>query len=329
MSYGSPSRCASEWVQIYFAVAKGIIPVAAAGNEFAERQPARVPGLAAARRDRRGHHARRQERVVLQRQRRDRPQRAGRRHPRPRSRRRSTATAPGRLPGARRARASAAPMVSAAMAWVRAARPELTPDRVVQAVRLTRARRAAARLGPADRLRRAQRRRRARRADRQAADPGPARAQRQPRLGERAPRSASPRARCGPAARPSSASTRLLDKQEDPVDVYRIVIPGGRSARISVIPRFGDPSLEVFRSSRSRSTTSTGASRARAGRAARRPSGSRSSTPAPRQALVLRRRSAAGQLALPGARVHPARRLAALVGAGEGAAGERALERPR
>ena len=28
-------------------------------------------------------------------------------------------------------------MVSAAMAWVRAARPELTPDRVVQAVRLT------------------------------------------------------------------------------------------------------------------------------------------------------------------------------------------------
>ena len=31
----------------------------------------------------------------------------------------------------------AAPMVSAAMAWVRAARPELKPDQVVQAVRLT------------------------------------------------------------------------------------------------------------------------------------------------------------------------------------------------
>ena len=31
-----------------------------------------------------------------------------------------------------------APMVSAAIAWVRAARPELTPDRVVQAIRLGR-----------------------------------------------------------------------------------------------------------------------------------------------------------------------------------------------
>jgi len=38
----------------------------------------------------------------------------------------------------------------------------------------------------------------------------------------------------------------LLDKQEDPVDVYRIIIPGNKSAKISVIPRFGDPSLEVF-----------------------------------------------------------------------------------
>ena len=40
----------------------------------------------------------------------------------------------------------------------------------------------------------------------------------------------------------------LLDKQEDRVDVYRIVIPAGRSATASVIPRFGDPSLEVFSS---------------------------------------------------------------------------------
>ena len=41
----------------------------------------------------------------------------------------------------------------------------------------------------------------------------------------------------------------LLDKQEDPVDVYRIVVEGGRSARVTVIPRFGDPALEVFRAS--------------------------------------------------------------------------------
>ena len=41
----------------------------------------------------------------------------------------------------------------------------------------------------------------------------------------------------------------LLDVQEDPVDVYRIVIPAQTTAKISVIPRFGDPSLEVFPSS--------------------------------------------------------------------------------
>ena len=43
MSYGSPSRCAAEWVQIYFAVAKGIIPVAAAGNEFEQGNPLEFP----------------------------------------------------------------------------------------------------------------------------------------------------------------------------------------------------------------------------------------------------------------------------------------------
>ena len=43
MSYSSPSRCAAEWVQIYFAVAKGIIPVAAAGNEFESGNPLEFP----------------------------------------------------------------------------------------------------------------------------------------------------------------------------------------------------------------------------------------------------------------------------------------------
>jgi hypothetical protein len=41
----------------------------------------------------------------------------------------------------------------------------------------------------------------------------------------------------------------LLDKEEDPVDVYRIVLPAGRSARVSAIPRFGDVALTAFRSS--------------------------------------------------------------------------------
>ena len=43
MSYGSRSRCAAEWVQIYFAVAKGVISVAAAGNEFLQGNPLEFP----------------------------------------------------------------------------------------------------------------------------------------------------------------------------------------------------------------------------------------------------------------------------------------------
>ena len=41
----------------------------------------------------------------------------------------------------------------------------------------------------------------------------------------------------------------LLDKEEDPVDVYRIVVGAHRSVRISAIPRFGDIELTVFHSS--------------------------------------------------------------------------------
>ena len=127
--------------------------------------------------------------------------------------------------------------------------------------------------------------------------------------GHRVPASAPPAIWSGGAAKRVNA---LLDIQEDPVDVYRIVIPGGKTAKISVIPRFGDPSLEVFTSSaisvndedaaRGRLPSSPGSKKTE--RVTVTHTGSKS-------ALVLRRRQAAGQLALPGARVHPARRLAA------------------
>ena len=171
MSYGSRSRCVAEWVQIYFAVAKGIIPVAAAGNEFERRQPARVPGLAAARRHRRRDDARTTR---------------ARRSPTPTTRSTSARPASGILTAVPPAldtdgaqdgyqaldgTSFSAPMVSAALAWVRAARPELTarprdPGRAADA-RAT----SCARLGPADRLRRPQRRRRAGGAGGQAPDP--------------------------------------------------------------------------------------------------------------------------------------------------------------
>jgi hypothetical protein len=138
-------------------------------------------------------------------------------------------------------------MVSAAIAWVRAARTELTPDRVVQAVRL--GARDIEKPGwdpltgfgvlnvgnslnlPADKL--------------------PIQDPLEPNDnivwvdGTAFGKPATAIWKGGTAARVNA----LLDKQEDPVDVYRIVIPGGRTAKISVIPRFGDPSVEVFTAS--------------------------------------------------------------------------------
>ena len=134
MSYGSPSRCAAEWVQLYFGIAKGIIPVAAAGNEFQEGNPLEFPAslphvvtvAATTPDDRSAIFSNANTAVDL--------------------------SAPGvgiltAVPPAldtdgvqdgyqaMDGTSFSAPMVSAAMAWVRAARPELTPDRVVEAVK--------------------------------------------------------------------------------------------------------------------------------------------------------------------------------------------------
>ena len=128
-----------------------------------------------------------------------------------------------------------APMVSAAMAWVRAARPDLTPDRVIQAVRLSA--RDVKRPGwdpltgfgvlnvgaalrvPADKL--------------------PIQDPLEPNdnlvwVDGRAFGKAR-RRRSGRAAPPRVNG--LLDKQEDPVDVYRIVVPAASRED------HGDPAL--------------------------------------------------------------------------------------
>lgn len=249
MSYGSPSRCAAEWVQLYFALAKGVIPVAAAGNEFQEGNPLEFPAslphvvtvAATTPDDRSAVFSNANAAVDL--------------------------SAPGvgimtAVPPAldtdgvqdgyqlMDGTSFSAPMVSAALAWIRAARPELTPDRVVQAVRLT-ARDIVAPDGqnrpgwdpltgfgvlnvdnalavPADKL---------------------------PIQDPYEPNDNLVWVDGTAFGKPSAAVWQggkqvqvnaLLDKQEDPVDVYRIVIPAKKSATIKVIPRFGDPSLEVF-----------------------------------------------------------------------------------
>jgi hypothetical protein len=136
MSYGSPSRCAAEWVQIYFAVAKGVIPVAAAGNEFEEGNPIEFPAslphvvtvAATTRDDKSARFSNANNAIDLSAPGTD-----------------IMTAVPAGLPDPDKAQdgysvqsgtSFSAPMVSAAIAWVRAARPDLTPDRVIQAIRL-------------------------------------------------------------------------------------------------------------------------------------------------------------------------------------------------
>jgi hypothetical protein len=138
MSYGSTEPCFPEYVALQFAVAHGIVPVAAAGNEFAARNPLEYPAslphvltVAAVGPPpgfRSSYFSNANAAIDL--------------------------SAPGEsimtaVPVAldtdgvadgyqRQSGTSfAAPMVSAAVAWVRAARPDLTADQVNQAVRLS------------------------------------------------------------------------------------------------------------------------------------------------------------------------------------------------
>jgi subtilisin family serine protease len=230
-------------VQIYFAVAKGVIPVAAAGNEFESGNPLEFPAslphvvtvAATTPDDHSAIFSNANAAVDL--------------------------SAPGvniltavppsldtdGAPDGYQALSGtsfSAPMVSAALAWVRAARPDLSADRVVQAVRLSA--RDVERKGwdpltgfgvlnvgnalsvPSDKL--------------PIADPL------EPNdnlvwVNGTAFGKAAAAVWTGGAARRVEG---LLDRQEDPVDVYRISVPARQTAKISVIPRFGDPSLDVF-----------------------------------------------------------------------------------
>ena len=250
MSYGSPSRCAAEWVQIYFALQKGIIPVAAAGNEFQSGNPLEFPAslphvvtVAATTRDGKSADFSNANAAV-------------------------DLSAPGvgilaAVPpsldtdGAQdgyevvNGTSFSAPMVSAALAWVRAARPDLTWDRVVQAVRL-----GATDVVNPDGV------------NRPGWDPltgfgvlnvGNALNLPVSKLPIQDPlepndnivwvdgRAFGKQALAIWSGGKPNEITGLLDKEEDPVDVYRIVIPAGGTASLTLTPTFGDTSLEVFK----------------------------------------------------------------------------------
>jgi hypothetical protein len=136
MSYASTGLCMPEYVAIQFAVARGIVPVAAAGNEFAEGNPAEFPAslphvltAAATTPDSKSAYFSNANAAI-------------------------DLAAPGvnvmtAVPPAldgdgtqdgyqfQSGTSFSAPMVAAAVAWVRAARPTLTADQVGQAVRLS------------------------------------------------------------------------------------------------------------------------------------------------------------------------------------------------
>jgi Subtilase family len=136
MSYGSQSACFPEYVAIQNAVARGIVPVAAAGNEFAEGNPAEFPAsyphvltVAAVRSDLTSSFFSNVNAAIdlsafgegIM-----------------------TAVPPALdgdgVPDGYQLQSGtsfSAPMVAGAVAWVRAARPDLSADQVAQAVRLS------------------------------------------------------------------------------------------------------------------------------------------------------------------------------------------------
>jgi hypothetical protein len=239
MSYGSSAACRTEYEAIQRAIARGVVPVAAAGNEFSQGNPAEFPAslphvltVAATGADNRATFFSNQNSAI-------------------------DLSAPGEdvLAGVPAAfdpdgnpdgfatvsgTSFSAPMVSAAVAWVRAARPDLTPDQVAQVVRLGAvdvgkdgwdASTGFGVLNLPGALAKAP----------PAADPN------EPNddlefvdgrvLGRRAPSIFS----SAPAT-----LTGLLDRYEDPIDVYRIRVPPRATVQVRARPAYGDPDLYVY-----------------------------------------------------------------------------------
>ena len=243
MSYGSQSICRAEYNAIQLAIRRGIVPVAAAGNEFSDGNPLEFPAslphvLTVAAVDASldssafsnanpavdlsapGESIMTAVPVSLD-------------------------TEDGNRDGYQRLNGTSfsAPMVSGAVAWVRAARPDLSPDQVAQVVRLS-----ARNLG--------------RRGFDDATgfgllDVGAALTKRPPPRDPLEPNDdivwVDGRA-FGRAATPvfTGRGTKrlngLVDYYEDPADVYRLRIRRRSAVRVIAKPTFGDPVLAGFSS---------------------------------------------------------------------------------
>lgn len=136
----------------------------------------------------------------------------------------------------------AAPIVAAAAIWVRTARPELTVDQVAQVLRLSAkdifrkgydTETGYGKLNMAAALAKT------------PPDPDPLEPNEDFAFvdGRAFGSKAEPIWTGGAPAR----LTALLDRFEDPGDVYRIRVPGRRSVTVTVRPEFGNPDLEAYR----------------------------------------------------------------------------------
>lgn len=239
MSYVATTPCFTEYVQLQKAFAKGVLPVAASGNEFTEGNPLTFPAslphvvtVAAIGPDLRASFFSSASAAI-------------------------DLSAPGeniltavpvafdedgtkdgyqRLDGT----SFAAPMVAAAAAWVRAARPSLSVDQLAQVVRLSARDLEAEGWDPNTGFGLLS-------VDRALAQATPPRDPMEPNdnmvfVDGRA---------LGRASRPVfTGRTRkllaLLDQYEDPADVYRITVPGRSVVRAIVKPVFGNPDIAAF-----------------------------------------------------------------------------------
>jgi hypothetical protein len=246
MSYGSPARCVAEAQQITRAVNAGAIPVAASGNELADGNPLEFPAslphvltvAAIGPNDRPTSFSNTSAAIDL------------------------SAPGIGILAGvpagfdpdgtadgfaAVSGTSFSAPMVSAAAAWIRAARPDLTPYQVAQVVR-----RGARDVGAAG-------------YDKATGfgvlDLPGALAARPPADDPLEPnedvRDVNGRA-FGALAPPlynggePKTIAATADLAEDPLDVYRVKVRAGHRLRATLTPASGDPDLFVY-GSRARS----------------------------------------------------------------------------
>ena len=240
MSYGSQSLCRAEYNAIQLAIRRGIVPVAAAGNEFDSGNPLEFPAslphvltVAAVNASLNSSSFSNANPAVDL----SAPGEAILTAVPPGLDTDGTADGYQRLDGT----SFSAPMVSGAVAWVRAARPDLSPDQAAQVVRLSA--RDLGREGFDDDT------------GFGLLDVGAALGKAPPPRDPLEPNDdmvwVDGRA-FGKAAPPvfkGRGTTRLVglvDSYEDPADVYRIRIRRRSSVRVTARPVFGDPILAGF-----------------------------------------------------------------------------------